>query len=150
MKRIPVHALGACLIAMASTALAQMPEQGPAPAPAPGQAPAPMPEQAPPPGTGPAQGAVPPQTMPARDVSDDQLRKFVSAAQKVAMISQEYTPRLNAATDAASQQQVHKEADDKMVDAVHREGLTVDEFNGIGQAVEQDPGLAQRARSMAK
>jgi len=131
MNRSYVPAVGACLIAMASAAMAQAPQQ---------QAPA----------RDPAQGAMPTQPQPAANVSDDQLRKFVSAAQKVAMISQEYTPRLNAATDAASQQQVHKEADDKMVDAVHREGLTVDEFNGIGQAVEQNPNLAQRARDMAK
>jgi len=126
MNRSYVPAVGACLIAMASAAMAQAPQQ---------QAPA----------RDPAQGAMPTQPQPAANVSDDQLRKFVSAAQKVAMISQEYTPRLNAATDAASQQQVHKE-----VDAVHREGLTVDEFNGIGQAVEQNPNLAQRARDMAK
>ncbi|AZG07624.1 DUF4168 domain-containing protein [Pigmentiphaga sp. H8] len=130
MKRSYVPAVGACLIAMASAAMAQAPQQAPAPDP--------------------SQGAMPAQPQPAANVSDDQLRKFVSAAQKVAMISQEYTPRLNSATDAASQQQVHKEADDKMVDAVHREGLTVDEFNGIGQAVEQNPSLAQRARDMAK
>jgi len=87
MKRSYVPAVGACLIAMASAAMAQAPQQAPAPDP--------------------AQGAMPTQPQPAANVSDDQLRKFVSAAQKVAMISQEYTPRLNAATDAASQQQVH-------------------------------------------
>ncbi|WP_296554900.1 DUF4168 domain-containing protein [Pigmentiphaga sp.] len=130
MKRSYFSAVGAGLIVMASAAMAQAPQGAPEP--------------------GPAQGVTPAQPRPASSVSDDQLRKFVSAAQKVAMISQEYTPRLNAATDAASQQQVHKEADGKMVDAVHREGLTVDEFNGIGQAVEQNPGLAQRARDMAK
>lgn len=130
MKRAYVPALGACLIAMASAALAQPAGQAPAPAP--------------------SQGVAPSQPLPTQGVSDDQLRKFVSAAQKVAMISQEYTPKLHAAPDSAAQQQVHKEADEKMVDAVHAEGLTVDEFNGIGQAVEQNPGLAQRARDMAK
>lgn len=141
MKRLTIKhacapALGALLIAASSAAFAQAAGQVPAPAPAPA----------------PAQGAAPalPQTAPTQSVSDDQLRKFVSAAQKVAMISQEYTPKLQAARDAASQQQVHQEADEKMVDAVRAEGLSVDEFNGIGQAVEQNPSLAQRARQMAK
>ncbi|MDX3907295.1 MAG: DUF4168 domain-containing protein [Pigmentiphaga sp.] len=128
MKRTYLSALAACMFAMSSAALAQAPAQAPAP----------------------AQGAAPAPMAPATNVSDEQLRKFVSAAQKVAMISQEYTPRLQSAPDSASQQQVHQEADEKMVDAVHQEGLTVDEFNGIGQALEQNPDLAQRARGMAK
>ncbi|WP_296465487.1 DUF4168 domain-containing protein [Pigmentiphaga sp.] len=127
LKRVFVPAAGALLLAAASAAFAQPAGQAPAP------------------------GAAPtPPSAPAQSVSDDQLRKFVNAAQKVGLISQEYTPKLQAAPDAAAQQQVHKEADDKMVEAVHAEGLTVDEFNGIGQALERNPALAQRAREMAK
>src|SRR3546814_6533851 len=37
-----------------------------------------------------------PMTVPTPDYSDAQLERFVSASQKVAMISQEYTPKLQA------------------------------------------------------
>lgn len=36
-----------------------------------------------------------------------------------------------------------------MVQLVRADGLTVDEYNGIGAAVEQDPQLLQRAIDLA-
>lgn len=88
--------------------------------------------------------------MPAPNYTDAQLSKFISASQKVAVISQEYTPKLQASKDEASQRMVVKEADDRMVQAVHEEGLTVDQFNGLNQAVQQDPKLLQRIQGLAK
>jgi hypothetical protein len=37
-----------------------------------------------------------------------------------------------------------------MVEAVHNEGMTVDQFNGINQALQQDPKLVQRVQEMVK
>jgi len=92
-----------------------------------------------------APAAQPPaQAQPAIQPSEEQLQKFASASQKVAMVADEYRPKLQAAKDDAAREQVYREADEKMVRMVNADGLTVDEFNGIGQAVDQDPQLRQR------
>lgn len=87
---------------------------------------------------------------PATDFSDAQLQQFADASQEIAVISQEYTERLHAAEDEASQQEVRVEANDKMVEAVEDSGLDVDTFNAIGQAIQQDPELMQRVQQMAE
>ena len=84
---------------------------------------------------------------PPQSVTDDQLRRFADAARKVSVISQEYAPRMQAQPREA-QPGLQREADDKMVEAVHDSGLSVDEFNGIGQAIQDDPGLRQRVRQL--
>jgi len=98
-----------------------------------------------------APAAQPPaQSQPAIQPSEAQLQKFASASQKVAMVADEYRPKLQAAKDDAAREQVYREADEKMVRMVNADGLTVDEFNGIGQAVEQDPQLRQRVIAMVR
>lgn len=98
-----------------------------------------------------APAAQPPaQSQPAIQPSEAQLQKFASASQKVAMVADEYRPKLQAAKDDAAREEVYREADEKMVRMVNADGLTVDEFNGIGQAVEQDPQLRQRVISMVR
>jgi hypothetical protein len=84
-----------------------------------------------------------------QNYSDAQLKQFVAASQKVAMISQEYAPKLRSSTDEASRNKIFEEADKKMVGAVHEEGMTVDQFNGINQSVQQDPKLIQRLERIA-
>ncbi|MPT30029.1 MAG: DUF4168 domain-containing protein [Achromobacter sp.] len=86
----------------------------------------------------------------AAQPTDQQLQRFASASQKVSGVVNEYRPKVDAAKTDADKQKVIQEADAKMVKLVRADGLSVEEFNGIGQAVEQNPGLAQRARDMAK
>lgn len=87
---------------------------------------------------------------PTTDFSDQQLQQFAEASEEIAVISQEYTERLQAAEDEASQQEVRMEANEKMVEVVEDSGLDVDTFNVIGQAVQQDPELMQRVQEMAQ
>lgn len=89
-------------------------------------------------------------TVPTPSYSDSQLERFVNASRKVAMISQEYTPKLEATTNEAGKKKIFEEADGKMVKAVHDEGMTVDQFNGINQALQQDPKLVQRVQKIAE
>ncbi|MBP6020936.1 MAG: DUF4168 domain-containing protein [Burkholderiaceae bacterium] len=76
--------------------------------------------------------------------NDAQLKNFAQASQKVAMVAEEYQPKLHASPDDSTRQQVMQEADEKMIQLVSAEGLTVDEYNGISVAVQQDPKLRQR------
>jgi len=99
-----------------------------------------------------AQSAAPaqPPAAPAIKPSDAQLEKFAGASQKVALVADEYRPRVQAAQDDGTRQQLLKEADQKMVSVVNADGMTVDEFNGISLAIQQDPTLQQRVMQMVQ
>jgi hypothetical protein len=97
----------------------------------------------------PAQAPAPAQpTAPAVQPSEAQLQKFAQASQKVAVVAEEYQPKLHAASDDNARQQVMQEADEKMVQLVRADGLTVDEYNGISVAIQQDPQLRQRVMNL--
>lgn len=98
----------------------------------------------------PTQGVTPPAAAGATDISDAKLQQFVSSAQQVAVLSNEYTTKLQSVQDDASKQEIVQEANEKMAAAVESNGLTVNEFNRIGEAVEGDPALAQRAQQMLR
>jgi hypothetical protein len=86
----------------------------------------------------------------AEDFDDEQLQQFADASQEIAVISQDYTERLQEADDEEAQQEVRTEANDKMVEVVEDSGLDVDTFNAIGQAIQQDPELMERVQEMAE
>ncbi len=87
---------------------------------------------------------------PAIQPTDQQLQRFASASQKISGVVDEYRPKVDAAKTDEAKQKVVEEADAKMVKLVQADGLSVEEFNGIGQAVQQDPQLKQRLMSMSK
>lgn len=97
----------------------------------------------------PAQDPMATQQAPAQDFSDQQLQQFADASQEIAVISQEYTQRLQAAEDEQGQQEVRAEANDKMIEVVEGSGLDVETFNAIGQAIQQNPEMMQRVQEMS-
>lgn len=98
----------------------------------------------------PAQTQAQPGMAPAvQNPTEQQLQKFASASQKISGVVDEYRPKVDAAKTDDAKQQVVREADAKMVKLVRADGLTVEEFNGIGQAVQRDPQLQERLMKMA-
>ena len=89
-------------------------------------------------------------TAPAQDFSDAQLQQFADASKEIAVLSQDYTKRLQEAEGEEAQQEVRMEANEEMVKVVEDSGLDVDTFNAIGQAIQQDPELMQRVQEMAQ
>jgi len=87
---------------------------------------------------------------PAKNFSDDELQQFADASQKIASISQSYTEKLQNASDEGDQQKVRQKANDEMVAAVKDSGMDVEQFNSIGQAIQQDPQLMKRVQGMAQ
>jgi hypothetical protein len=86
-----------------------------------------------------------PMAAPALDVTDETLQSFAVAFLQVAEISQEYQPQLESAASPEEQDQVRIEAGERMIQAVEQaDGITVDEYQGILQAAQTDPELAQR------
>ena len=103
-----------------------------------------MPQQGGAPAAAQQQPAMPAPIQP----TDAQLQKFVGASQKVASVADEYRPRVQSAKDDSARQELLKEADAKMVQMVQADGLSVEEFNCIGQAVQQQPQLKEKAVKM--
>ena len=60
----------------------------------------------------------------------------------------EYQPKLEGAQDDNARQQILSEADSKMVSEVEGTGMSVQEYNGISVAVQQDPQLRQQVEDM--
>ncbi len=99
--------------------------------------------------TTPSSGTVAPaSTTASPTISDEKLRQFVTSAQEVAALTDQYSAQYQSAQDDGAKQRIVDEANERMAAAVEANGLTVEEFNGIGQAVESDPTLAQRARQL--
>lgn len=97
----------------------------------------------------PAQTQTQPGMAPAmQKPTEQQLQKFASASQKISGVVDEYRPKVDAAKTDDAKQEIVKEADAKMVKLVRADGLTVEEFNGIGQAVQRDPQLQERLMKM--
>ena len=59
--------------------------------------------------------------------SDQQLQRFASASQKVSGVVDEYRPKVESAKTDEAKQKLVKEADEKMVQLVRADGLTVDD-----------------------
>lgn len=88
-------------------------------------------------------GAVP----PAPEViqpTEQQIDQYAAAAQQVAMIAAEYQPKLESANNDDQRMQLMQEADQKMVSKVTEGGLTVEDYNGISLAIQQDEQLRQQ------
>ncbi|WP_110667866.1 DUF4168 domain-containing protein [Salinicola halophilus] len=86
----------------------------------------------------------------AQNFSDEQLQQFADASQEIAAVSQDYTEQLQNASGDEEQQEIRQQANDEMVQAVQDSGMSVEQFNSIGQAIQQDPQLMQRVQGMAQ
>ncbi len=73
---------------------------------------------------------------------EEQLESFVVATVRIINIQQQAQQQMEAA-EAEEQEQVRAQALQEIVAAVENEGLSVDEYNGIVQQVENDPELGQ-------
>lgn len=98
----------------------------------------------------PAPTPAPQAGVPSPGYSDTELRTFVGAAKQVAMITEDYAPRIHEAQGKPEQQEIIKEADDKMIQAVQQEGLSVEKFLDINQSVQQDPALMRRVEQISE
>jgi len=81
--------------------------------------------------------------------SDRELKQFAMAAVEVQKIRDAYMPKVEAATTDEQRQQVQTEALDEMTKAVTASGLTVDGYNEIFSAAQDDPALARRIQDHA-
>lgn len=71
----------------------------------------------------------------------EQLDQYAAVAQQVALVAADYQPKLQQVKDDAERQRLMRAADNAMVVQVELGGLSVDEYNGISRAIQQDQAL---------
>lgn len=85
----------------------------------------------------------------AQPVSEQEVKQFAKAEQKVAKISEEWAPRVQSAGSNEEAEQLAQQAQGQMVEAIEGEGLTVQRYNEIYAQAQMDADLADRIRSAA-
>ncbi|TVP93548.1 MAG: DUF4168 domain-containing protein [Pseudomonadaceae bacterium] len=94
------------------------------------------------------QYGAPEQQAAAAPVSDEDLQKFVDAANEVSEIRDEFTGRLEGVESQEDAQALQLEAQEKMVEAVEESGIDVTQYNEIATRLQADPELQERAEAM--
>lgn len=72
---------------------------------------------------------------------DDIVRQFARAAVQVQVIGQEHHPQLQTAETDAERVAIRRQASDRMVAAIVREGLSLDAYNQVAAAAKTNPEL---------
>ena len=79
------------------------------------------------------------------DFSDQQLESFVVAALAMDEVIREWNPRIQAAENEEQAAQLREEANAALMETISKaDGITIDEYQEIGQAAQNDPELAAR------
>jgi hypothetical protein len=83
------------------------------------------------------------------EVSDAKLESFVVAAVAVNKLMEEWSPRIQEAQNENEANTLRQQAQSEFVEAVEQtEGITLDEYQMIGQAAQQDPALNARIQKI--
>jgi hypothetical protein len=79
------------------------------------------------------------------EFSDAKLESFVVAAIAVEKKIQEWSPRVQAAQNEQEAAELREQASADVIETIDgTEGMSVDEYQQIGQAAQADPDLATR------
>jgi len=82
------------------------------------------------------------------DFSDEKIEKFARAYMQIQEIQQEYSEALGEMTDEQEAQELQEKYTQQMVDVVRDEGLSVEDYNQIGQAMNTDDELRQEIEAL--
>ena len=97
-----------------------------------------------------AQGGAPMQQAPEVDLSEQEIDTFVSAFVAVQEVREDFADRLQNAEDETEAQSMQQEAQDEMVNAVEDAGMSVEEYNEVAMALQNDPELMQEVQERAE
>lgn len=101
-------------------------------------------------GQPPAQGGAPMQQAPEVDLSEQEIDTFVTAFVAVQGVREDFADRLQNAEDETEAQSMQQEAQDEMVNAVEDAGMSVEEYNEVAMALQNDPELMQEVQERAE
>lgn len=95
--------------------------------------------------------APPPQQQPpaaTQSFNKEDLKKYAVASVAIEKISMNWQPRIQKAPDD-QKRAIQSQAQKQMVEAVREEGLSVSQYNQIGQASRTNPQIANQIRQYA-
>ncbi|AHL73831.1 hypothetical protein CH92_01455 [Stutzerimonas stutzeri] len=89
-------------------------------------------------------------TVQAADISDKKLEKFADSLGEIMEIREDFTAKLEKTGDPAEAQELQQQANEKMMNTVVENDLSIEEYNAINQAVQNDPQLRDRVVAMVQ
>lgn len=99
--------------------------------------------------TAPAQTqAAPAQQQQHDQVSDADLKKFISANVEVSKVREEYAVKFNHAKDQDKAQKLQQEAQDEMLTAVEKSGLDASSYNLLAERIQSSTELQERIQKL--
>lgn len=90
------------------------------------------------------------QSQPSVNVTDSELRNFVTASQAIDSIRQKAVEKINGDVDEETARIIQQQASEDMVKAVEKTGLSADSYNQIASAIQSDENLRQRVNKLIK
>lgn len=84
---------------------------------------------------------------PAEDVSDEELDQFTAAVAALQEIKGDYSEELGQAGDRDKAREIQSEMQEEMRQAIKDEGLSIQRYVRIGEAVKQDSDLNEKVQS---
>lgn len=84
---------------------------------------------------------------PDGDVSEQEVESFARAYLAIATLERAYAAKLESAANQQESASLQIEAREQMERVIEDEGMTIDEFQAIGQAVDSDEELRNRVES---
>ena len=75
------------------------------------------------------------------ELTQGQIETFADAALEVRQVQEDLNAQMQGAPDAQEVQQLQQQAQQEAQQAIEGNGLSVDEYNAIVQAANQDPQL---------
>jgi Domain of unknown function (DUF4168) len=89
-------------------------------------------------------------TVSSANTSDTTIGKVGVALRQVVQIKQTYSQRLQSANTPEQQQDISKQLSGAAVTAITQQGLSLDQYNQVIQAAQNDPALKQRLLAAAE
>lgn len=94
--------------------------------------------------------AVPSAQQQTSSIKDAKLLKFSIAMDSIDKISSQYEAEFQSAEDTEQAQAIQQRAQEEMIKAVKKAGLTVAEYSEIAQQAQQNPELRDRIMNMSR
>jgi len=96
----------------------------------------------------PAPATQPAPVVEAADIRDKKLEKFADSLGEIMEIREDFTAKLEKTGDPAEAQQLQQQANEKMMNTVQENDLSIQEYNAINRAVQNDPKLRDKVIAM--
>lgn len=90
------------------------------------------------------------QSQAQQQVSDDDLESFANALEKVQEVDAKYKGQILQTKDSQARNSLQQKEEQEMVGAIRDEGLTVNQYKQVADAVQHDSGLWDRLQEKLK